>query len=190
MLKPLFGLVAAITVAAPSLPDQVAPLSGNRADPLPLVAELSKGIIHGDRDDDLAHSALIRRFGRTELSLTCGPAVAFVRRELLARGIASRPVQLHAGGVRNGFDDGHVLLEIETKNGAVLVDVDQKRLFTVDGGLASSADVAREGFGAVTLRSFAPARVDPAFAFAAHVERAYADPRPWYARMFGRDAPR
>lgn len=62
---------------------------------------------------------------RGDLSLTCGPAVEFVRRELRRRGVHARAVQLTAPLPANGFDDGHILLEMETAQGDVLVDVSQ-----------------------------------------------------------------
>jgi hypothetical protein len=155
-----------------------------RRQPIAFIASLSGRIVHGERHDGLAGPALLAELGGGDLSLTCGPAVDFVRSELRRRGVRARNIALAAPPPYNGYDDGHIMLEVETPDGPILVDVAQKRLFLVGGKPASYAAVRARGFGAVELSSFAPARVDPAFRYARLRRAILADPRPWYGRMF------
>jgi len=155
-----------------------------RRDPVAFVERLSARIVHGERHDGLGHEQLAAAFKKGDLSLTCGPAVDWVRSELWSRGVHARNVILRAPPPYNGYDDGHIMLEVETRDGPVLVDVAQKRLFLIDGKPASYAAVRARGVAAVELASFAPARVDPSFRYARMQQEILADPRPWYRRMF------
>jgi hypothetical protein len=159
------------------------PVSYGTNEPVALVELLSKRIVHGDRDDHRTAPKLRSELSTRDLVLTCGPAVDFVRLELSAAGIRSRAVQLTAPPPHNGFDDGHIMIEVETEHGPVLIDVDHKRLFLIDGKLASLAQVRSRGLDAVELKSFAPARIDPAFSFVDYLQAVVANPRPWYERM-------
>ena len=155
-----------------------------RREPVSLVKMLSARITHGERHDGLDREGLRAAFSEGDLSLTCGPAVDFVRSELWRRGVRARNVRLQAPPPYNGYDDGHILLEVDTPRGPVLVDVAQKRLFLIDGVPASFAAVRARGFDGVELASFASARVDPEFRYARLQQAILADPRPWYGRMF------
>lgn len=151
-----------------------------RQDPLPFVARLSARIAHGERHDELDRGWLLRQMRRGDLSLTCGPAVTFVQTELKLLGVDARAVILASSVPQNGFDDGHILLEVETRRGEVLVDVDQKRLFLVDGRPASLQTVRQRGFVAVELAPFGPSsRIDNSSPLARYSAAILANPRPW-----------
>ncbi len=170
---------------ARDLVEETTQIASVRDNPVPFITLLLAGIVHGDQHDGLDPVALRSLIQRGDLSLTCGPAVEFILQELRNVGVHSRIVALLAPPPFNGFDDGHILLEVETSQGFILIDVDQKQLFLIEGEPASLAKILAHGFDAVDLLSMGPpARVDPSFSIAAYTEAIISNPRPWYERMF------
>lgn len=87
---------------------------------------------HGNRDDrrefgEIKNIALDRK-----VVMTCGPYSNFSKRLLDEAGVRARTVNVKPLDERNGYDDGHVLIEVFLENRWVLCDIDQHNFF-LDG---------------------------------------------------------
>ena len=83
---------------------------------------------HGYREDRKGYDDLKKRALTGKLIMTCGPFSNFSRKLLTEIGVRARAVNSMAL-TRNGFDDGHVLVEVALEGRWVLIDVDQHATF-------------------------------------------------------------
>ena len=84
----------------------------DRGDLWRLAGHLSRLQVHGWRHDGEDVGRWTERARRGRLSISCGNVCQFVAHHLAQRGHRSRVVQTLTLDVRNGYDDGHVLLEV------------------------------------------------------------------------------
>ena len=96
---------------------------------------------HGSRDDRRSSAALRRQALTGKLIMTCGPFCDFVvtlldRIGVRCRGVAMRTLETH-----NGWNDGHVLLEVRTGKRWVLLDADQHMVCRHKGRRLSLLDL-------------------------------------------------
>lgn len=87
---------------------------------------------HGERDNSLPQAALLYAARTRKLSLTCGGIVGMARMLLDAYGIPSRAVHTFPLQDFDGFDDGHVMLEVYRGDLGhwALYDLDNNLMFT------------------------------------------------------------
>lgn len=123
---------------------------------------LALALGRGNRDDHLPHADALAVAAKGFAIMTCGPASAFVARELRDAGLSARVVGGRADAPANGYADGHVL--VEAGAGYELVDVDGKARFTdSDGRGLNLVQVCRalaEGEPPGILRAAVPDVVD------------------------------
>jgi len=97
---------------------------------------------HGSRDDSGKFEELKVLASKEKLIMTCGPYSNFTHRLLEEQGIKSRVVASRALYERNGYDDGHVLIEVYLDGRWVLCDIDQHVFFTNMGRRLSLLDLS------------------------------------------------
>jgi hypothetical protein len=97
-----------------------------------LLSSFAWVVKHGSGDDryypdnlDVLRKILIN----SNLSLTCGPLSIFFGKILKEMGIESRLVGFSRDSNFNGFDDGHILLEVKIGNKWSAVDLDNNNIF-------------------------------------------------------------
>lgn len=92
-------------------------------DVLATALALSRLFVRGNGDDFLTSEALAK-VARTRLVVcTCGPAAQFVCATLSGLGHGCRVVAAQTDQQPNGYNDGHVMLEVAQAGGWVAVDV-------------------------------------------------------------------
>jgi hypothetical protein len=165
-----------------------------------LAGHLSRLQVHGWRHDGENIGRWTERARRGRLSISCGNICQFVAHHLAQRGHRSRIVQTLTLDARNGYDDGHVLLEVfePAEKRWILFDPDMKCRFLSAGRRLNLGEVVglyRNG-GQTELDFLAPPSID-AYAEAAAppdsaqysllFEATFRDPKArqaWYRRMF------
>lgn len=106
-----------------------------------LISALCWMVSHGYRDNDKRYAELVQDAKRGKLILTCH-AISLFARELLARhGIQARIVNGMTLCESNGYNDGHVLLEVLSGKAWVLWDIDMHSAFRKGGRRLSLIDV-------------------------------------------------
>lgn len=85
--------------------------------------------LHGFKDTALCDSAKLQAAKVRKLSIACGDIARFTKFVLASQGIESRVVQFETLEARNGYDDGHLMLEVLIDGAWVLVDVDARNVF-------------------------------------------------------------
>jgi hypothetical protein len=100
-------------------------------DPLMLISSLSWIITHGGAYDGLSDDSLTSIAKNAKLYVTCERAVNFVMHTISALGIKTRLIQGLSIEKLNGYDDGHVIMEVwvPAYDKWILVDVDNNALF-------------------------------------------------------------
>lgn len=88
---------------------------------------------HGSRDDRKTFDELLEQAKSGKLIVTCGTISAFSAQLLTRHGVSARTVNSRSLEARNGFDDGHVLMEARIAGRWALFDVDQHRAFLHGG---------------------------------------------------------
>jgi hypothetical protein len=165
-----------------------------------LAGHLSRLQIHGWRHSDENIDQWTERARTGRLSIACGSAVRFVSHHLEARGWRTRAVQVVTLEDHNGYDDGHVLMEVfdPEEQRWLLFDPDMKCRFRGDRGwldLAETVALYRGGGDAElvfvappAIDSYAEERAPRQFAqFSMMFEstlREAAVRQKWYRRMF------
>jgi len=165
-----------------------------------LAGHLSRLQVHGWRHDGEDVVRWTNRARRGRLSISCGNICQFVTHHLSERGHRSRVVQTLTLGAHNGYDDGHVLLEVfdPAENRWILFDPDMKCRFLSAGrrlNLGQAVALYRSG-GQAELDFLAPPSMDAYAETAAPsksaqysllFEATFRDPKArqdWYRRMF------
>ena len=111
--------------------------------PLPFLALIAAKSVHGRRDIDKTYPEMMEVLGQRHLSVLCGHITELSWQMLTMAGFEARHASGSTVGPRNGYDDGHALLEVNSPvHGWVLVDVDMKTVFRRNGKLLSALDVA------------------------------------------------
>lgn len=97
-----------------------------------LLSALAWITTHGERDNSLPQTALLYAARTRKLSLTCGGIVGMTRTLLDEYSIPSRAVHTFPLQDFDGFDDGHVMLEVYRNDLKrwVLYDLDNNLMFT------------------------------------------------------------
>ena len=107
--------------------------------PIEFLALITSEIIHGYHDDNLTYNNKLETLLKRKLILTCSSSSLFIKDLLNFYNIESRIVSTNATSLRNGYDDGHILLEIfindfnkwilfDVTNGVVFKDLYNKYL--------------------------------------------------------------
>ena len=106
-----------------------------RNDVAKLMSSLSWIITHGTTDDNLPDDPLLNKAMHDKVYISCERACVFARNFLSKYGISSRIIQGRAIDKPNGFDEGHILLEVmipETRKWT-LFDLDNNAIFREAG---------------------------------------------------------
>jgi len=108
----------------------------DKDDPVSSALLLACIACRGNRDDALSYEKAEKKAMRSLLALTCGPLSMLIQNLLQRHGIRSRIVHAHTLERLNGYNDGHILLEvwIPDNNCYIVVDVDKKAFFTSVSG--------------------------------------------------------
>ena len=101
-----------------------------RKNVLALLSAIAWMVSHGSRDNGRKHEELLRLALTGKVIITCGDASNFAYNILSSLGIRSRVVGTRTLSELNSYDTGHVLLEVCLDEKWVLVDIDQKVIFT------------------------------------------------------------
>jgi hypothetical protein len=104
-----------------------------RKNPLALISALCWLQTHGNRDDKKEYNELAKQALTSKLIRTCGPACAFAKEVLRRQGIRARTVGVKTLKELNGYDDGHVLLEVLLGRKWILIDMDLNAVFVRKG---------------------------------------------------------
>ena len=109
-------------------------------DPFALMSALAWAVTHGTQDDGLTFHELRQEALTRKLTLTCGPLSEFARTLCEQAGLQARVVRVVTLDEHNGYDDGHVLLELRVRdlNRWVVFDLDNNASF-LRGGVSPSA---------------------------------------------------
>jgi len=164
-------------------------------DTLTLIASICWVVSHGNRDDRLTIEQLFDKAKNDKLILTCDRHVEFAQTVLRSCGVASRRIALHANRNRNGYNDGHVMLEviIDDSGRRLLVDLAANCIFLDEGSeLSFDEFVARISSRNVQIRKIADdVSIDPSaflvmgYNFNMVMEYFKARPLEWYLDMSG-----
>jgi hypothetical protein len=119
--------------------------------PLNLIRLISLDIIHGTLDNSLNYSEQIKKIKHSNLSLTCGESIFFLKNVLNQFNIQSRIIFSFAKVASSQYDNGHTMLEVFLPNLQrwVLVDFDSKTLFKLDGKYLSFFDLLNSGIDSI-----------------------------------------
>lgn len=101
-------------------------------DPLAFISAACWMHSHGYREDGMKHEELLARALTGKLIMTCGPYSDFCHRLFNEHGLQTRKVAPRAL-YRNGFDDGHIALEVMLDDHWTFIDVDQHVAVRRDG---------------------------------------------------------
>ena len=112
-----------------------------RKDVVALVSGLCWMHSHGSRDDRKSFAALRRQAVTDKLIMTCGPFCDFVVQLLDRIGVRCRGVAMRTLRAHNGWNDGHVTLEVWTGKRWVLLDADQHMVCRHKGRRLSLLDL-------------------------------------------------
>jgi hypothetical protein len=118
-------------------------------DILKLLSSFSWMVKHGNENDKKAFATLNRLARKGNLSLTCGPVSNYVYTHLKRLRIKSRLIHFSRNKDFTGYDDGHIVLEVNINKQWVLVDIDNNVFFiNKTKGFLSAFDVAttKEGY--------------------------------------------
>lgn len=113
-------------------------------------------IRYGRTDEGLSAAQLTSAARERSVALRCGPAVAWVGSHLTALGVQWRSVHFMTAGVPNGFDDGHVAIEVKVGGNWRLYDVATNARFTNAGTPLSLAALFDVGLDTATTIDTAP----------------------------------
>jgi hypothetical protein len=105
--------------------------------PLNLLNLISLLTVHGDSDKTLnTFDKKLEMIKKRPLSLTCGPNSYFVKDLIQSIGVKTRIVLTLTFDEWNGYDNGHTLLEVFSKNlnKWVLYDIDGQKVFKQKNG--------------------------------------------------------
>jgi hypothetical protein len=172
----------------------------DRGDLWRIAGHLCRLQVHGWRHDVEDVARWTERARRGRLSISCGNVCRFVAHHLAERGHKARVVQTLTLEPRNGYDDGHVLLEVfdPAEKRWILFDPDMKCRFLKEGRRLSLGDAVAlcRGGGQAELDFLAPPVID-AYAepgapresaqYSLLFEATFLDPaarQAWYRRMF------
>lgn len=100
-----------------------------------LIASICWVVSHGNRDDFRSLDNLVEKAKGDKLILTCNRHVEFAQEILRSCGISSRKIAMNASRPRNGYNDGHVMLEVILGDSGrrILVDPAGNCIFNAGG---------------------------------------------------------
>lgn len=111
-----------------------------KPDPLKFLSGMGWIQAHGNADDALSFTQKNTKALSSKLSVSCGATVAWVRYWLDYLQIPSRQVHLLTAGTPNGYDEGHVAMEVWLDGAWRLIDQDGQRYVTYGGAILSLKD--------------------------------------------------
>ena len=118
------------------------------SDTLKLLSAFAWITKHGTRDNSKKFKNLNKIAKNGYLSLTCGAISHYTLKYLHKLQIPSRLIHFNREKDFNGYDDGHILLEVKIYNKWVLVDIDSNTIFYGKRkGFLSAFDVATTANG-------------------------------------------
>jgi hypothetical protein len=106
-----------------------------------LISALCWMVSHGYRDNDKGYAELVRSAKRGKLILTCHAVCVFAKELLTRHGIEARIVNGMTLCESNGYNDGHVLLEVLSGKAWTLWDIDMHSAFRKGNRRLSLIDV-------------------------------------------------
>lgn len=123
---------------------ELAPVNAGRravtdSDPLEMASVFSIAAKHGARDNGLSIAQLNQEARSRFVGISCGVVSPWLRSWLTAAGFSSRIVRFLTMETPNGYDDGHVAVEIYRNGAWMLVDADLGRFYESSLGVSLSA---------------------------------------------------
>lgn len=115
--------------------------------------------LHGYKDNYVSTAKAIEICKKRKLHMTCQPICYFTRDILSSHGISARPVHYVTAEKRNGWNDGHCMLEVWDNERWVLVDMTTRLVFEKDGALLSAKEFLRPDFNEIHPIRFSDALV-------------------------------
>jgi len=142
---------------------------------------------HGWSGDQTPYPELEAQLHRDErIVVSCGTVANLGVRAVRAAGGRARLVGAVTRRPYNGYDDGHIMLELRTRRGWTLFDLDLNRRAPWGIGIAEQvAAVRRDRARWITIASDPLYDVAEAAECACGTEQVAADPRPWTRDIFG-----
>ncbi|MFK0375545.1 hypothetical protein [Pandoraea sp. NPDC090278] len=123
------------------------PASGSNAwravtwnDPMEMCSVFAELSCHGGEDNAQPITALNQIARNRRARITCGVVVPWAQSWLASAGFQSRIVRFLTMTTPNGFDDGHVCVEVKWNGSWVLADLDLGRYYTTAGSALSAKD--------------------------------------------------
>jgi hypothetical protein len=107
-----------------------------KKDVITLLSSISWIITHGTSDDGASFDSLIQKAKNDKIYITCEKACNFAKQFLSMYDVQSRLIQGRALDKPNGYDEGHVMLEVllpDTKKW-MLFDIDNNAIFKTTNG--------------------------------------------------------
>ena len=124
--------------------------------PLNLLNLISLLTVHGNKDSQTTFDEKLKIIKQRPLSITCGTNSFFTKELLKSIGVKTRIVSTLTFDEWNGYDNGHTLLEVFTKNlnKWVLYDIDGQKVFKQKNGeLLSLIELQQTGVENVEIVS-------------------------------------
>lgn len=115
-----------------------------QADACALMSGLCWLHTHGGRDDFKTDDELCRLAMTGKLVMTCGPFSNFMTRLLAGRGVRIRVVEVKTLLDRNGYNDGHVLTEVNLDGRWIVFDPDPHLFYRYNGRRLNLPDLVRQ----------------------------------------------
>lgn len=94
-----------------------------------LLSALSYLHVHGNLDDKLSKTDMLKKMTTKKISLTCGNISMLVLNILKEYNVESRLVSFLTMDKWNSYDNGHTLIEVKIDGKWVLLDIDNNRYF-------------------------------------------------------------
>jgi hypothetical protein len=116
-----------------------------RGDLWRFLGSLSRLQVHGWRHNHESNAELTERARKGRLSISCGKIVTFIAHHASAQGIRCRPVKAATAEQMNGYDDGHVLMEVfdPKERRWLLYDADAGCRFKANGRYLNLGEAVR-----------------------------------------------
>lgn len=113
-----------------------------------LLSGLSWAHVHGNADEAMDFQLLANACRTRKMRLRCGVIVGFARWLLPQVGFTTRQCSVIANPPHNGYDDGHIVLEVLVGGAWKMWDLTNGRYFTdAQGNHLSTAQVVAAGVG-------------------------------------------
>jgi len=113
--------------------------------------------LHGFKHAGFSNEDLCKAALHSKISIACGDITRFAKYLLNQQGYQSRIVQFITKEKTNGFDDGHLMIEVFHEEKWMLVDIDARRMFKKDGKYIDAPTLVASKMEGISIVKFSEA---------------------------------